>query len=97
MGGFYSAPFYDRHEDPDVVAHRKEWVTKMIELKPRLSVLNVSTGKPEWPNLPPGTIPPLHGNHDEAMLYANDGNHFAWGLKGWLSSQAKRRWKHNYG
>ena len=73
-----SAPFCDRHEDPDVVAYRKEWVTKMIELKPRLPVLNVSTGKPEWPNLPPGTIPLLHGNHDEAMMYANEGNRFAW-------------------
>eukprot|EP00731_Ephydatia_muelleri_P036854 Em0338g5a len=67
-----------RHEDPYVVAYRKEWVTKMIELKPRLPVLNVSTGKPEWPNLPPGTIPLLHGNHDEAMMYANEGNRFAW-------------------
>ena len=73
-----SAPFCDRHEDPYVVAYRKEWVTKMIELKPRLPVLNVSTGKPEWPNLPPGTIPLLHGNHDEAMMYANEGNRFAW-------------------
>eukprot|EP00731_Ephydatia_muelleri_P006417 Em0003g665a len=73
-----SAPFCDRHEDEDVVAYRKEWVDAMLTLKPRLPVLNETTGKPKWPNLPAGERPLLHGNHDEAILYANQGNRFAW-------------------
>ena len=31
-----------------------------------------------WLNLPTGERPLLHGNHDEAILYANQGNQFAW-------------------
>ena len=73
-----SAPFCDRHEDPDVVAYRQEWVKNMLQLKPRLPVWNDTTGKPEWPNLSVGEIPLFHGNHDESMLYANEGNRFAW-------------------
>ncbi|KAL5469087.1 hypothetical protein EMCRGX_G030283 [Ephydatia muelleri] len=73
-----NALFCDRHEDPDVVAYHKEWVAKMLELKPRLPILNLVSGKPEWPTLPPGSIPLLHGNHEEAMMYANEGNRFAW-------------------
>eukprot|EP00731_Ephydatia_muelleri_P018663 Em0011g703a len=46
-------PFCDRHEHPDIVAYRNEWVRQMLTLKPRLPVLNEVTGKPEWPNLPP--------------------------------------------
>ena len=46
-----SAPFCDRHEDPDVVAYRQEWVLK---LKPCLPVWNDTTRKPEWPNLSVG-------------------------------------------
>ena len=61
-----------------MVAYRKEWVDAMLTLKPRLPVLNETTGKPEWPNLPAGERPLLHGNHDEAILYANQGNRFAW-------------------
>ena len=34
--------------------------------------------KPEWPNLSVGEIPLIHGNHDETMLHANEGNRFAW-------------------
>ena len=37
-----------------------------------------TSGRPEWPNLPAGEKPLMHGNHDEAILYANKGNHFAW-------------------
>ena len=74
---FSSAPFCDRHEDPDVVAYRQEWVEKMLQLKPRLPVWNETTGKPEWPNLPAEEVPLIHGNHDEAILYANEGNHLA--------------------
>ena len=75
-----AAPFCDRHEDEDVVAYRKVWVDAMLALKPRLPVLNETTGKPEWPNLPAGERPLLHGNHDEAIVYANQGNRFAWVL-----------------
>ena len=73
-----SAPFCDRHEDPDVVAYCQEWVEKMLQLKPRLPVWNETTGKPKWPNLPVGEVQLIHGNHDEAILYANEGNRFAW-------------------
>ena len=59
-------------------AHRNEWVRQMLTLKPRLPVLNEVTGKPEWPNLPPGEKPLFHGNHDESILYSNEGNRFAW-------------------
>ena len=48
------APFCDRHEDPDVVAYRQEWVKNMLKLKPRLPVWNDTTRKPEWPNLSVG-------------------------------------------
>ncbi|KAL5479605.1 hypothetical protein EMCRGX_G023152 [Ephydatia muelleri] len=73
-----NAPFCDRHEHPDIVAYRNEWVRQMLTLNPRLPVLNEVTGKPEWPNLPPGEKPLFHGNHDESILYANEGNRFAW-------------------
>ena len=66
-----AAPFCDRHEDEDVVAYGKVWVDAMLSLKPRLPVFNETTGKPEWPNLPAGERPLLHGNHYEAILYAN--------------------------
>eukprot|EP00731_Ephydatia_muelleri_P036009 Em0191g4a len=66
------------HEHPDIVAYRNEWVRQMLTLNPRLPVLNEVTGKPEWPNLPPGEKPLFHGNHDESILYANEGNRFAW-------------------
>ena len=73
-----TAPFCDRHEDEEIVVYRNDWVKKMMALKPRLPVLNEQTGRPEWPNLPVGERPLLHGNHDEAILYANEGNRFAW-------------------
>ena len=73
-----NAPFCDRHEHPDIVAYRNEWVRQMLTLKTRLPVLNKVTGKPEWPNLPPGEKPLFHGNHDESILYANERNRFAW-------------------
>ena len=70
-----AAPFCDRHEDEDVVAYRKVWVDAMLALQPHLPVLNETTGKPEWPNLPCGERPLYHGYHDEANLY---GHRFAW-------------------
>ena len=73
-----AAPFCDHHEDEDVVSYRKEWVDAMLSLKPRHPVFNELTGKPEWPNLTPGERTLLHGNHDEAILYANQGSRFAW-------------------
>ena len=72
------APFCDRHKDQDVVTYRNEWVKQMLALKPRLPILSEATGKPEWPNLPAGEKPLLHGNHDECILYPNEGNRFAW-------------------
>lgn len=69
-----TAPFCDRHEDVDIVAYRNNWVQKMLALKLRLPDLNEKTGKLEWPNLPPGETTLLHGNHDESILYANEGN-----------------------
>ena len=72
------APFCDRHEDPGIVAYCSDWVKAMVALKPRLPVLNEATGKPEWPNLPPGEIPLMHSNHDDCIVYANEGNRFAW-------------------
>ena len=72
------APFCDRHEDEDVVAYRSSWVKSMLALKPRLPVLNESTGLPDWSHLPQGERPLMHGNHDESILYAHDGNRFAW-------------------
>ena len=66
-----TAPFCDRHEVEEIVAYRNNWVQKMLELKTRLPTLNETTGRPKWPTL-------LHGNHDEAILYANEGNGFAW-------------------
>lgn len=59
-----TAPFCDRHEDADIEAYRNNWVQQMLALKPRLAILNEKTGKLEWPNLPPGETPLLHGNHD---------------------------------
>ena len=50
----------------------------MLELKTRLPTLNKTTGIPEWPNLPVGEKPLIHGNHDKAILYANESNRFAW-------------------
>ena len=76
-GASSAAPFCDRHEDEDVVAHRTVWVDAMLALKPRLSVFNKTTRKPEWPNLPAGDRPLLHESHDEAILYANQGNRCA--------------------
>ena len=73
-----NAPFCDRHEHPDIVTYRTEWVKQMLALKPRLPVFNEVTGRPEWPNLPSGEKPLFHGNHDESILYANEGNRFAW-------------------
>ena len=73
-----NSPFCDRHEDADIVTYRNDWVKTMLALRPRLPVLNESTGKPEWPHLPAGERPLLHGNHDESILYANEGNRFAW-------------------
>ena len=73
-----AAPFCDRHEDADVVAYRKVWVEAMLALRPRLPILSEISGRPEWPNLPAGEKPLMHGNHDEAILYANEGNRFAW-------------------
>ena len=69
-----NSPFCDRHEDTDIVTYRNDWVKTMLALRLRLPVLNESTGKPEWPNLPASERPLLHGNHD---LYANEGNRFA--------------------
>ena len=63
------APFCDRHEDEDIVTYRNTWVKTMLALKPRLPLLNESTGLPTWPNLPVGERPLMHGNHDEAILY----------------------------
>ena len=73
-----NAPFCDRHEHPEIVAYRNQWVKEMVALKPHLPVFNITTGKPEWPHLPPGERPLMHGNHDECMLYANEGSRFAW-------------------
>ena len=50
----------------------------MLALKPWLPVLNESTGLPDWSHLPQGKRPLMHGNHDETILYAHDGNRFAW-------------------
>ena len=50
----------------------------MLALQPRLPILSKVTGKPEWPNLPAGEKPLLHGNHDECILHTNVGNQFAW-------------------
>ena len=50
----------------------------MLQLKTRLPTLNETTRRPEWPNLPVGKKPLIHGNHDEATLYANEGDRFAW-------------------
>ena len=56
-----------------ITAYRQEWVEKMLQLQPRLPVWNETTGKPEWPNLLVGEVPLIHGSHDEAILYANEG------------------------
>ena len=40
--------------------------------------MNESTGKREWPKFPDGERPLLHGNHDESIIYANEGNRFAY-------------------
>lgn len=50
----------------------------MLALRPRLPILSETSGRPEWPNLPAGEKPLMHGNHDEAILNANEGNRFAW-------------------
>ena len=50
----------------------------MLQLKTRLPTLNETPGRPEWPNLPVDEKPLIHGNHDEATLYANEGDRFAW-------------------
>ena len=73
-----NAYFCNRHEDPEIVAYRNDWVKAMIALKPCLTVFNEATGKPEWPNLPPGEMPLMHGNHDKCIVYANEGNRYAW-------------------
>ena len=62
----------------------------MLALKPRLPVLNETTGKPEWPNLPTGERPLLHGNHDETIVYANQGHRFAWVLNDSYHLKPKR-------
>ena len=52
-----TAPFCDQHEDTDVVSYRKVWIEAM------LAFLSEISGRPEWPNLPAGEKPLMHGNH----------------------------------
>ena len=69
-GDSSNAPFCDRHEHAEIAAYCNQWVKEMVALKPCLP----TTG----PHLPPGERPLMHGNHDECMLYANEGSCFAW-------------------
>ena len=63
-----------------VVAYHKVWIEAMLALRPHLPILSETSGGPEWPNRPAGEKPLMHGNHDEAILYANEVNRmrFAW-------------------
>jgi hypothetical protein len=71
--------YYDRHERPDVVKYRKEWLKRMFEYKKSmkdfdgdiLDVVLEPQFKPEEKEL-------VQVTHDECHFYANDGQQKIW-------------------
>ena len=66
--------YFDNHDRPDVVEHRKETLSKLAELDKK----TISCDCPP-PKLPDGERPIIRVVHDESTYYANCDQTYFWG------------------
>src|SRR5579859_2480001 len=71
--------YYDRHERPDVVMYKKEWLKRMFEYQKSMKdfdgdMLDITIEL----QLKPGEKEFIQVTHDECHFYANNGQRRIW-------------------